>query len=137
MINISTPTPLFINLKSPFISGNCINTKAAAGLALLFTIASPVLVAACRTPLPPAAAFAMPDGGSCPSGYYASGKACVPSSASSRYAFYNSGGSCPGGYYSSGKACVAAANSSCYAFFNGGGSCPSGFYSSGNGCVSN
>lgn len=92
--------------------------------------------AACNTPAPRAAGFANL-GGSCPSGYYASGNSCVPSGANAPYAFYNAGGSCPSGYYSSGNSCVASSSSACHAFFNGGGSCPSGYYSSGNSCVAN
>lgn len=92
---------------------------------------------ACNQPQPKASAFANPSTGNCPGGYYKSGGACVPSSASSRYAFFNDGGACPGGYYSSGDSCIAASDNSCYAFFNAGGSCPGGYYKSGNSCVSN
>lgn len=90
---------------------------------------------ACQNPAPRSSSFSN-QGGSCPSGYYSSGNACVPYSGSSNYAFYNAGGSCPSGYYSSGNSCVAYSASSCHAFFNSGGSCPSGYYSSGNSCVS-
>lgn len=113
--------------------------KICKSILLIVVFASyQVSMAACQNPAPPPSAFANPQGGSCPSGYYSSGNACVPSSSSSGFAFANpQGGSCPSGYYSSGRACVASSSSSCNAFYSGGGSCPSGYYSSGSACVSN
>ena len=102
-------------------------------LAIAICLAPPAQ-AGCKIPAPQALGFAN-DGGSCPSGYSSSGNACVPSSASSHYAFYTGGGSCPSGYSRSGNSCVASSASSCHAFFNGGGSCPSGYSRSGNSCV--
>ena len=96
----------------------------------------PLAHAGCNTPAPRPAGFAN-EGGSCPSNYYASGNACVPSGQNAPYAFFNAGGSCPSNYYSSGNSCVASSSSACHAFYNSGGSCPSGYYSSGNCCVSN
>lgn len=92
---------------------------------------------ACKIQQPPAMAFSNPGNGSCPTGYYKSNQACVPTGASTRYAFFNGGGSCPTGYYRSGKSCVASSAKSCNAFFNNGGRCPNGYYASGNSCVSN
>ena len=51
----------------------------------------------------------IPREGSCPSGYYASDKYCVPTS-SAKFAIKREG-SCPSGYYGSDKYCVAATDS--------------------------
>jgi len=105
-------------------------------LGIILTSFSFLAQAACKDPAPRPSAFANPGGGSCPSGYYASGSTCSPSGPSARYAFANpGGGSCPSGYYSSGNNCVASSDNSCNAFFSSGGSCPSGYYSSGKSCV--
>ena len=75
----------------------------------------------------------LPRDGSCPSGYYASDKYCVPTS-SAMFAIKRDG-SCPSGYYASGNYCVAATDSA-KAVIPRAGSCPSGWYASGNYCVS-
>ncbi|MEY2697039.1 MAG: hypothetical protein RL333_1177 [Pseudomonadota bacterium] len=93
-------------------------------------------VGACRTDAPQGRAFALAQG-SCPSGYYRSGGACVPSGGHARFAFASPAGSCPSGYYRSGAACVASTDHSCDAFEQAGGSCPSGYHRSGIACVSN
>ena len=88
------------------------------GLILGFSLITCVSLAGanCRDPAPTPGAFAN-SGSSCPSGYYSSGNACVPSGSSSHYAFLNpGGGSCPSGYYSSGSSCVASSKNSCRAF---------------------
>jgi hypothetical protein len=91
---------------------------------------------ACRTDAPQARAFALAQG-SCPSGYYRSGGACVPSGGHARFAFASPVGSCPSGYYRSGAACVASTDHSCDAYAQVGGACPSGYHRSGSACVSN
>lgn len=75
----------------------------------------------------------LPRDGTCPSGYYASERYCVPTS-SAKFAIKRDG-SCPSGYYASDKYCVAAADSA-KAVIPRAGSCPSGWYASGNYCVS-
>ena len=75
----------------------------------------------------------IPRESSCPSGYYASDKYCVPTD-SARFAIKRDG-SCPGGYYASVKYCVAATDSA-KAVISRAGSCPAGWYASGNYCVS-
>ena len=102
--------------------GSCIAVDAAVG--------------ACRTDAPQGRAFPLAQG-SCPSGYYRSGGACVPSGGRARFAFASPAGSCPSGYYRSGAACVASTDHSCDAFEQTGGSCPSGYHRSGIACVSN
>ena len=76
---------------------------------------------------------ALPKDGSCPSGYYASGQYCVPSSNESKQAMAKAG-SCPSGYYSSGNYCVATSKDSKEAIAKKG-SCPSGYFASGAYCL--
>ncbi|HAZ41163.1 MAG TPA: hypothetical protein DCY52_02735 [Methylococcaceae bacterium] len=111
-------------------SGGLIFSLVLSGL-----MSSPAL-GACRTDAPQARAFALGHG-SCPSGYYRSGGACVPSGGHPRFAFSAPEGSCPSGYYRSGAACVASSDRSCDAFAQMGGSCPSGYHRSGLACLSN
>jgi hypothetical protein len=94
---------------------------------LLLALIIPVIVNAAPPPQP------LPRDGSCPSGYYASDKYCVPTS-SAKFAIKREG-SCPSGYYASDKYCVAATDSA-KAVIPRAGSCPSGWYASGNYCVS-
>jgi len=75
----------------------------------------------------------IPRDGTCPSGYYASDKYCVPTS-SARFAIKREG-PCPSGYYASDKYCVAATDSA-KALIPRAGSCPAGWYANGNYCVS-
>ena len=75
----------------------------------------------------------LPREGSCPSGYYASDKYCVPTS-SARFAIKRDG-TCPSGYYASDNYCVATTDSA-KAVIPRAGSCPSGGYASGSYCVS-
>jgi S-formylglutathione hydrolase FrmB len=73
--------------------------KAFASLLLLSTTA----VTAQPFPIP------KPSGGTnCPTGYYASGNYCVPTSDRSRPAIpmVGPGTNCPTGYYASGSACL-------------------------------
>jgi hypothetical protein len=80
---------------------------------------------------PPQALF---KSGACPTGYYASGKYCVPNS-NARFALPKNG-SCPTGYFASGQYCVASSDKSRTAIPKSG-SCPSGYFASGQYCVSN
>jgi hypothetical protein len=76
---------------------------------------------------------ALPKVGTCPSGFYASGKYCVPIKDDGKPAMLR-GGQCPSGYYSSGKYCVANSKDSRPAVPKSGG-CPSGYYTSGSYCL--
>jgi len=96
-------------------------------LPMLLVFLVPVSAAAAPTAQP------MLRDGSCPSGYYASGNYCVPTS-SARFAIRREG-SCPSGYFASGNYCIAATDSA-KAVIPRAGSCPSGWYASGNYCVS-
>ena len=95
--------------------------------ALLLGVLIPLVANAAPQPQP------IPRDGTCPSGYYASDKYCVPTS-SARFAIKRDG-SCPSGYYASGNYCVAATDSA-KAVIPRAGSCPSGWYASGTYCVS-
>jgi hypothetical protein len=89
---------------------------------------------ACSLMLPGAAlAQALPKVGTCPSGYYTSGGACVPSSSDPRPALPKVG-TCPSGYYTSGDYCLASSGNARHAFPKTG-SCPSGYYTSGDYCL--
>ena len=78
----------------------------------------------------------LPRLGSCPLGYYSSGKYCVPSKGgNSRGAIEKSGNSCPLGFYASGNTCVSSPGSNREAIQKTGKSCPLGWYSSGSYCV--
>lgn len=85
---------------------------------------------------PAAVAQAILKVGRCPSGYYASGGACVPSSRerSARPALLKQG-ACPSGYYTSGDYCLAANNRAKHAIPKAV-SCPTGYFSSGAYCLS-
>lgn len=101
--------------------------RSLVALALLLAVPAmiaPVLAA------PPAQPLLR--SGSCPSGYYSSGKYCVPGS-SARFAI-DRNGACPSGYYSSGNYCVASSDNSGAAIHRSG-SCPGGYYASGKYCV--
>jgi len=74
----------------------------------------------------------LPRDGSCPSGYYASDRYCVPTS-SAKFTIKREG-ACPSGYYASDKYCVAASDAA-KPVIPRAGSCPSGWYASGNYCV--
>lgn len=95
--------------------------------ALLLGLLIPLVANTAPPPQP------IPRDGTCPSGYYASDKYCVPTS-SAKFAIKRDG-SCPSGYYASDKYCVAA-NDSAKAVIPRAGSCPSGWYASENYCVS-
>lgn len=75
----------------------------------------------------------LPKVGSCPSGFYASGKYCVPFKDKSKPAMLR-GGQCPSGYYTSGKYCVAISEKSKLAIPKDG-PCPTGYYASGGYCL--
>jgi hypothetical protein len=80
-----------------------------------------------------ALAQAVPKIGTCPSGYYTSGGACVPHSSNLRPALPKIG-TCPSGYYTSGDYCLGYEKAR-HAIPNTG-SCPSGYYASGAYCLS-
>ena len=77
---------------------------------------------------------AVPRVGTCPSGYHASGGACVPSSTRRppRPAIPKVG-TCPSGYHASGAYCLGFANAR-HAFPRTG-TCPSGYFASGAYCL--
>ena len=77
-----------------------------------------------------AMAQAVPKIGTCPSGYHASGGACVPLSGAGPA--LPKVGSCPSGYYTSGDYCLGFRNAR-HAIPKTG-SCPSGYYTSGAYC---
>jgi hypothetical protein len=69
--------------------------------------------------------------GACPSGYYPSGRYCVPG-ANARYGMPKLG-ACPPGYYPSGNYCVASVRGRLAVPKTG--ACPPGYFSSGAYCV--
>jgi len=69
--------------------------------------------------------------GACPSGYYPSGRYCVPG-AQARHGIPKVG-ACPPGYYPSGNYCVAAARARVVVPKTG--ACPPGYFSSGAYCM--
>lgn len=90
-----------------------------------------LLVSCCSTDL--LAQTALPKVGTCPSGFYSSGKYCVPIKDDGKPAMLR-GGQCPSGHYSSGKYCVANSKESRPAVPKNG-TCPSGYYTSGSYCI--
>lgn len=97
----------------------------------LFLIASIAL----GVTLPVAAQSPLPKDGACPSGFYSSGKYCVPIKDESRPAMMRAG-QCPTGYRTSGKYCVAMSKSAREAISKNG-ACPPGYFSSGSYCLKN
>jgi len=94
---------------------------------LLLALIIPVKVNAAPSPQP------ILRNGTCPSGYYASDKYCVPTG-SAKFAIERDG-ACPGEYYASDKYCVAATDLA-KAVIPRTGSCPSGWRASGRYCTS-
>jgi hypothetical protein len=90
-----------------------------------------LLVSCCSTDL--LAQTALPKVGTCPSGFYSSGKYCVPIKDDGKPAMLR-GGQCPSGHYSSGKYCVANSKESRPAVPKNE-ICPSGYYISGSYCM--
>jgi hypothetical protein len=76
---------------------------------------------------------ALPKEATCPSGFYTSGKYCVPIKDDAKPAMLR-GGQCPSGYYSSGKYCVAQRKDAPPAVPKNG-PCPNGYYTSGAYCL--
>jgi len=70
--------------------------------------------------------------GWCPTGYYTSGKYCVPTERAGHAVLKD--GWCPTGYYTSGDYCVAPRANKTMAIPKSGW-CPSGWYTSGKYCV--
>lgn len=71
---------------------------------------------------PAAAQSALPKDGACPTGFYSSGKYCIPIKDESKPAMMRAG-QCPTGYRTSGKYCVAMSKSAREAIPKNG-SCP-------------
>ena len=72
--------------------------------------------------------------GSCPTGYHASGKYCIPGK-NAKFAIIKLG-SCPSGYHSSGNYCLAGKSAKAV-ILKAGSSCPSGYHTSGKYCLEN
>lgn len=97
-----------------------------------FVLSSLLLM--CVAVTPAAAQSALPKEGTCPSGFFSSGKYCVPIKDDAKPAMSRAG-QCPSGYYSSGNYCVAVRRDAPVAVPKDG-PCPSGHYASGSYCVS-
>lgn len=76
----------------------------------------------------------IPKTGGCPTGYYASGAYCKPTSETSSPAIPRVG-SCPSGYYSSGNYCMQSGPGPA-AIPRVGSNCPAGYYATGAYCKS-
>ena len=74
-----------------------------------------------------------PKEGTCPSGFYTSGKFCIPIRDDANPALLRAG-QCPSGYHTSGKYCVAQRKDAPPAVPKSG-PCPSGYYTSGANCL--
>jgi len=72
--------------------------------------------------------------GSCPTGYHASGKYCIPGK-NAKFAIIKLG-SCPSGYHPSGNYCLAGKSAKAV-ILKAGSSCPSGYHTSGKYCLEN
>ena len=93
-----------------------------------------LIVALCVAPICEAwAQTALPKVGTCPSGFYTSGKYCIPIKDDAHPAMQRAG-QCPSGYYTSGKYCVATRKDAPPAVQKNG-TCPSGYYTSGSYCL--
>lgn len=76
---------------------------------------------------------ALPKVGQCPTGFYSSGKYCIPIKDDDKPAMMRAG-QCPTGYRTSGKYCVATSTKSGEAILKKG-QCPNGYFTSGAYCV--